>query len=92
MGAELDYPANVLKELGFDPYYLTLEQEERLEEVVAASMPYEHDAFARFYGLNTPIDQIARDEGRNVKQIIRWIAKIESNIEGMKEYILTGKY
>lgn len=92
MGAEFDFPASLLKELGFETCYLTPEQEERFYEVVAASMSYEHDAFSRHYALGIPIDQIARDEGRNVKQILRWIIKIEANIQGHKEYILTGKY
>ena len=87
-----EFPATLLKELHFEDVFLTDEQEERLYIVMSASMPYERHAFDRYYEMNVPIDQIAKEEGRDVGQIRNWIETITNNVLDKKEYILTGKY
>ena len=86
------FPANLLKELHFEEIYLTDEQEERLYEVLNASMPYERRAFDRHYVLGVPLAQIAKEEQRTADQVMIWIAKIATNVQGHKDYIMTGKY
>lgn len=86
------FPANLLKELHFKEIYLTDEQEERLYEVLNASMPYERRAFDRHYVLGVPLAQIAKEEQRTADQVMIWIAKIATNVQGHKDYIMTGKY
>lgn len=92
MDTNQEFPQNLLTELHFEELYLTPKQETRLEEVIAASMPFERNAFDKYYVFHKSLEQIAKEESRDTDQIMKWIAKIATNVEGMKEYILTGKY
>lgn len=87
-----DFPVNLLKELHFEDLYLTDQQEERLYEVLNASMTYERRAFDRFYVYHIPLESIAKEENRSVDQIMKWVATISGNVESKKDYILTGAY
>lgn len=87
----MDFPENLLRELHFDSPYLTDEQEERFYEVLNASMSYERRVFDRHYVYHVPFSQIAKEEGRDINKIMIWAATIAANVEGKKNYILTGE-
>ena len=87
-----EFPINLLTELHFEEVHLTDKQEERLYEVLNASMSYERRVFDRYYVYGVPIDSIAREEKRDSRQIAEWIATIAANVSAKKDYILTGIY
>ena len=87
-----DFPVNLLKELFFKEVYLDDKQEERLYEVMNASMSYERNAFDRYYVNGIPINTIAKEERRDPKQILYWVSKIAGNVKDHEHYILTGEY
>ena len=87
-----EFPVNLLTELHFEEIHLTPEQDERLYEVLNASMSYERRAFDRHYVYGIPVEQIAKEEGRTSKEVLVWIAKIVVNVQEKEHYILTGEY
>ena len=87
-----NFPINLLRELHFDDVYLTDEQDERLYEVLNASMSYERRVFDRYYVYHVPLEQIAQEEGRSTGQVMAWIELIAGNVDEKRHYILTGEY
>lgn len=87
-----EFPLNLLTELHFEEIHLTPEQEDRLYEVLNASMSYERRAFDRYYVYGVPIAQIAKEEGRDSERVMLWVATIAANVAQKKQYILTGEY
>lgn len=88
----LTFPENLLRELNFDDAYLTPEQEERLMEVINASMKYEQRIFYRRYLDLYPLDKIAKEEKMDVSRVHDIIDTTATRVAQMEDYILTGKY
>ena len=88
----IEYPANVLNELGFDETYLTPEQEHRFNSIVDEGTIEERDIFTRHYALNVSIKMIATDEKQDIIQIKDIIARTTNRIIKNQHYILTGEY
>ena len=88
----LTFPENLLRELNFDDAYLTPEQEERLMEVINASMKYEQRIFYRRYLDLYPLDKIAKEEKMDVSRVQDIIDTTATRVAQMEDYILTGKY
>lgn len=88
---DLEYPANVLKELGFEEIYLTPEQEERFEEIVEDASVEERDLFAKYYALHTSLYDIVESENKSAAAICEAISATARRLIDKKEFILGGK-
>ena len=88
---DLEYPANVLKELGFEEIYLTPEQEERFEEIVEDASVEERDLFAKYYALHTSLYDIVESENKSAATICEAISATTRRLIDKKDFILGGK-